>query len=547
MKTNDTQLMQRMIDANDHAAFEELVNRYVHIAYSAAMICLGNEDLAKDACQATFLALAKKANKLPPDLNLGGWIFSTARNLSRNIQRSEIRRIRREQTYVDQMNTSKPSDWSALAPDIHETLDQLKKPDRDAIILRYFQDKSLAEVGDALGISTDAARMKINRALERMNQQLVRKGITSTAAALAAALPAHAALAAPADLASTISTTVLASTGAALTTSTLTGSILAIMKTKTIIITAAVAATVLVGGGIYLSNQSKQEINNSDKTASSEEATSTLETTALTTIVETIPEPIPTDPTSYYGSSEPYYPAVVPVDISPESREQAEQMLSLLEMALPLLERMGNNRINQAFDTGDLAKKLELRLNMDEEQAAIFSDILASYEQSEAQRYRENLAELMDTFTTMLDDDRDSIVDLIALRDMQRNGESLSVDQEDYFRSIAADLGENFNLDDPSQLMKWQTVPWNENEDVMYELNAELWPDQQAELATYLQEQQLRETEEAVYRRTNRIANDLGLNEADRVALYDYLYTNPEATQDDIAEKLSPELRDLLD
>lgn len=547
MKTNDTQLMQRFIDAGDHAAFEELVKRYVNVAYSAAMICLGNEDLAQDACQATFLALAKKANKLPPDLNLGGWIFSTARNLSRNIQRSEIRRIRREQTYVDQMNTSNTSDWPALAPDIHDILDRLKKPDRDAIILRFFQDKSLAEVGEALGISTDAARMKINRALERMNQQLARKGITSTAAALAAALPAHAALAAPTGLASTISTTVLASTGAALTTSTITGSVLTIMKTKTIIITAAVAATALVGGGIYLSNQSKQDISNAEKTASAEEATSAIETPAPSTTVKTTPEPIPTEPALYQSTSEPYYPPVAPIDINPESREQADQMLSLLEMALPLMGRMGNNRINRAFDTGDLAKKLELRLNMDEEQAAIFSDILASYEQSEAQRYRDNLAEMMDTFTTMLDDDRDSIVDLMALRDMQRNGESLSMDQEDYLRSIAAGLGENFDLDDPSQLMKWQTVPWNENEDVMYELNAELSPDQQTELATYLQEQQLRETEEAVYRRTNRIANDLGLNEADRAALYEYLYTNPEATQDDIAEMLSPELRDLLD
>ncbi|MBN2684123.1 MAG: hypothetical protein JXR40_02485 [Pontiellaceae bacterium] len=320
------------------------------------------------------------------------------------------------------------------------------------------------------------------------------------------------------------------------------------MKTKTIIITAAaVAVTALICGGIYLSNQSKQNKSDVEPTASAEEATSTNEALALTTIVETIPEPIPKDPMLDQSTSEPYYPTVAAVDINPESREQAEKMLSIVELALPLLERMGNNRINQAFDTGDLAKKLELRLNMDEEQAAIFSDILASYEQSEAQRYRENMTELMDTFTTMLDDDRDSIVDLIALRDMQRNGESLSEDQEDYFRSIATGLGENFNLDDPSQLMKWQTVPWNENEDVMYELNAELSPDQQTELATYLQEQQLRKTEEAVYRRTNRIANDLGLNEADRAALYDYLYTNPEATQDDIADKLSPELRDLLD
>lgn len=256
MKMSDTELIRQFVETRDHGAFEELAERYMDIAYSAAITYLKKDDLACDACQLTYVELSKKAKHLPETVKLGGWIYSTARNISRKIQRTEIRRQQREQRYVDQMENqpTTETDWSQLAPDIHEALEQLKKTEREAIILRYFQEKSLAEVGEALGVSTDAARMRVKRALEGLSGRLTKKGITSTAAALATALPAHASLTAPAGLAASLSSTVLTGVGTTITGATLTGVILTIMKTKTVVIT-AVAVSTVIGGSVYLANQ----------------------------------------------------------------------------------------------------------------------------------------------------------------------------------------------------------------------------------------------------------------------------------------------------
>ena len=182
MNPSDAQLIRQYAETADQQAFELLTERYIDLAYSAARSCLGRDDLARDACQLTFVELSKKADRLSDPARLGSWIYSTTRNLSRKIQRTETRRQQREQRYMDhqKIETAPEPDWSHLVPEIHSVLEQLKEADREAIILRYFQGKSLAEIGEILGVSADAVRMRVKRALEQLNSGLSRKGITST-------------------------------------------------------------------------------------------------------------------------------------------------------------------------------------------------------------------------------------------------------------------------------------------------------------------------------------------------------------------------------
>ena len=274
MNISDRQLIRQYAEASDQHAFEQLVKRYIDLAYSAARSCLGWEDLARDACQLTFVELSRKAAHIKDPAKLGSWIYSTTRNLSRKIQRTEVRRQQREQRYMDHQltQTAPKPDWSHLVPEIHAALDQLKAADREAIILRYFQGKSLVEIGEILGVSADAVRMRVKRALEQLNAGLCKKGISSTTAALAAALPTHAALSAPPELAASISTTVLAAAGTTISVTTLTGIGITIMKAKILIIS-AVAATTIVGGSVYLAKQSNKELPNlaTEKNAASTE------------------------------------------------------------------------------------------------------------------------------------------------------------------------------------------------------------------------------------------------------------------------------------
>ncbi len=538
MNPSDIQLIRQFAENNDQVAFAQLVERYVDIAYSAAITCLGKDDLAHDACQLTFVELSKKARHLPEKVKLGGWIYITARNLSRKIQRTEIRRQQREQKYVDQMETQPKTeaDWSRLAPDIHEALERLKDTEREAIILRYFQGKSLAEVGDALGVSADAARMRVKRALDGLNGRLTKKGITSTATALAAALPAHASLTAPTGMAASISTTVLANAGTAIATTTLIGATIAIMKAKALVIT-AVAATVVLGGGIYLitRSQSEREQTVSDPQQPSIGAGQQIETNAQT--ASDTSSNHPEELLRGLAQSDSSHTEVAPknnaMGITPEYLKTAERRFSI-----ELENTIFKVSVGEIRDTDHLTKKLQLRMGLNPDQTTNFHAILTTYRDYTYQQRKE----FKGKWQNMMKAEGESMVNCCALEAMIEDGEELSPEQSAYLQS----LNELKSTIRDQAAANYLPKKWHENESVLQELNAQLTPEQQRELATYIEEMGVREREESTLRHANDLAETLGLNEADRGALYDYLYEHPEASDDDIAEHLSPELRELM-
>ncbi len=102
------------------------------------------------------------------------------------------------------------ADWQQIAPILDDAIDRLAEVDRAAIVLRFIERRGFIEVGAALHVSADAARMRVERALERLRQSLVRRGVTSTAMALGLALTAHAAAPAPVAMGASITSTALA-------------------------------------------------------------------------------------------------------------------------------------------------------------------------------------------------------------------------------------------------------------------------------------------------------------------------------------------------
>src|SRR5205814_9990353 len=76
----------------------------------------------------------------------------------------------------------------------------LNDRDRAAVVLRFLEHRTFADIGASLHLSEDAARMRVDRALEKLRVALVRRGISSTVAALSVALADHVVAAAPAGL-----------------------------------------------------------------------------------------------------------------------------------------------------------------------------------------------------------------------------------------------------------------------------------------------------------------------------------------------------------
>lgn len=205
--SDDVQLLMEFADRGSEAAFAELVRRHLDLVHSAACRQVaGDVHRAEEVTQAVFVELARQARRLRHHRSLAGWLYTTARFMAARNQRAEQRRQRRElAAHAMNVPATGPSpDWEDIRPLLDEAMHRLPAADRHAVVLRYFQDRPLAEVGRILGVGENAARMRIARALERLRRELDRRGVPSTAVALAAVLRTQAVIPAPAGMASTV-------------------------------------------------------------------------------------------------------------------------------------------------------------------------------------------------------------------------------------------------------------------------------------------------------------------------------------------------------
>lgn len=240
--TDDLELLRRHLDEHSQAAFTELVQRHLNLVYGAALRRTdGDGALAEDIAQQVFTQLARDAASLRRHPLLAGWLYVATRHAAASAMRAERRRKLREAQAMNDPTSSPSPDWRQLRPELDAVIDKLGGPDRDAVLLRFFEAKAFAEIGVALGVSEDAARMRVERALEKLRSLLARRGIASTSTALALVLTNQAAVAAPSSLAASIAGAALAGAGTGSTSTFLT--LMAVTKTQLCL----AGALVLVG------------------------------------------------------------------------------------------------------------------------------------------------------------------------------------------------------------------------------------------------------------------------------------------------------------
>ena len=259
--TSDLDLLRQYAGGNSQDAFGEIVRRHLDLVYSAALRLVRSPQLAEEVAQSVFADLACNAGKIsgagvPPVSSLTPWLYKVTRRTAIDAIRKESRHQLREQIAVEMNNMNAIANsgtgvlpvWSEIEPLLDDAMAALDETDRIAILLRYFENKNLREVGEALGTNDDAAQKRVSRAVERLREFFSKRNVTIGVSGLATLISANAVQSAPVGLAAVISAAALA--GTAVQTSTV------IAATKTIAMTTlqkafiTVTVAVLAGGGI---------------------------------------------------------------------------------------------------------------------------------------------------------------------------------------------------------------------------------------------------------------------------------------------------------
>lgn len=216
---DDSALLRCYVEERSEGAFTELVERKAGLVYSAALRQVGGDTLlAQEVSQGVFIDLARKASQLLGRTELTSWLYTSTRYAALNALREKHRRQLREQEAHRMEEITRPAvteaDWEHVRPLLDAALCDLPEQDRTAVLMRYFESQPFAAMGEKLGIGESSARMRAERALDKLRALLAQRGITSTAAVLALVLSTKAVAAPPVGLAATLAGGALAKTAA---------------------------------------------------------------------------------------------------------------------------------------------------------------------------------------------------------------------------------------------------------------------------------------------------------------------------------------------
>ena len=246
MMIEDMELVRQYARCKSEEAFATLVSRHVNLVYTVALRQVRDAHLAEEITQTVFIILARKARSLTSKTVISGWLYRTARYASAKALTMQRRRQHREQeAYMrSQLNETDSNAWMQIEPVLDTAMAQLGEKDYNAVVLRFFEGRNFKDISATLGTTEAGAKMRVNRALEKLRKFFTTRGLTFSAAAIAGAISANSVQAAPIGLATSV--TAAAVKGTAVTTSTLTLikttlKIMAWTKLKTAVVVGAIA------------------------------------------------------------------------------------------------------------------------------------------------------------------------------------------------------------------------------------------------------------------------------------------------------------------
>src|SRR5579862_4294258 len=206
MMSDDMDLVREYARGKSEAAFADLVSRHVNLVYSVAFRQVRDPHLAEEITQTVFIILARKAATLSPKTVVSGWLYRTTRYASaRALTMQRRRQCREQKAYMrSQLKDTDADTWMEIEPLLDAAVAELVEKDQNTVVLRFFEGRNFKDIGSLIGTSEAGAKMRVNRALEKMRTFFSKRGLVVSTVSIAGAISAHSVQAAPIGLASSV-------------------------------------------------------------------------------------------------------------------------------------------------------------------------------------------------------------------------------------------------------------------------------------------------------------------------------------------------------
>jgi RNA polymerase sigma factor (sigma-70 family) len=187
---SDRELLERFVAAHDEAAFTVLIERHGPMVHGACRRTLPNRHDAEDACQATFLVLARKAESLRKKDSLGSFLHGVACRVAAGLKREAARRKNRERQVDPPVpaNPATEASWREVQDVLDEELGRLPEQYRAPLILCYLECLTRDEAARQLGLSPGGLHGRLERGRDLLRKRLIGRGLSLSASLTAAAL-----------------------------------------------------------------------------------------------------------------------------------------------------------------------------------------------------------------------------------------------------------------------------------------------------------------------------------------------------------------------
>ncbi|MFL5244389.1 MAG: RNA polymerase sigma factor [Gemmataceae bacterium] len=184
----DAELLQRFVADRDEAAFEALVRRHGPMVFGVCRRVLRGFHDAEDAFQATFLVLACKAGAVRDQPTVGSWLYGVAYRIAVKARAQAVRRRFKEREAAVTESYSDKVVSGDLVPILDRELNRLPEKYRGVVLLCDLGGASRKEAARQLGIPEGTLSSRLAAARSMLAKRLIRRGLSLTSGAMAAAL-----------------------------------------------------------------------------------------------------------------------------------------------------------------------------------------------------------------------------------------------------------------------------------------------------------------------------------------------------------------------